>query len=343
MTLINENKEDILKTKDNPLVSIIVITYNSSKYVIETLNSAKDQTYKKIELIISDDCSTDKTVEICKKWIENNKNGFVRTKLVTIDKNGGIPANCNRGIKEARGDWVRFIAGDDALFNEAIEFAVEFVFKNNYVKVFTSNRAIYNNTFSEENLIEISEEIKIKNEKGLYFYNLSATEQYLSLLYSNKVNATGVLINKKFLLEVGGFDERLKLIEDYPLFLKITKYGEKIYCMNKVTTKYRIHNSSVQTLKIDKNSIFNNKYLTKRNFQYIYIYPNINLLNKFIYEFEYYRHYYMDFLNLNRNNFICRSIYFTTSILSPFKLRKFLHRNSIFINVKGWKYFFKKE
>ena len=51
--------------ENNPLVSINVITYNSSKFVLETLESAKAQTYQNIELIVSDDCSTDNTVEIC--------------------------------------------------------------------------------------------------------------------------------------------------------------------------------------------------------------------------------------------------------------------------------------
>ena len=56
-----------------PLVSIIVITYNSAKYVLETLESAKNQTYQNIELIISDDCSIDNTVDICTRWLNENK------------------------------------------------------------------------------------------------------------------------------------------------------------------------------------------------------------------------------------------------------------------------------
>jgi alpha-1,3-rhamnosyltransferase len=73
---------------EQPLVSIVVITYNSSDYVLETLESAKDQTYKNIELIISDDCSTDNTVEICKNWLEENKERFKHTELITVKKYG---------------------------------------------------------------------------------------------------------------------------------------------------------------------------------------------------------------------------------------------------------------
>lgn len=61
----------------NPLVSVIVITYNSSKYVLETLNSVAAQTYDNIELIISDDCSKDNTVEICRNWLKMKPIGGV--------------------------------------------------------------------------------------------------------------------------------------------------------------------------------------------------------------------------------------------------------------------------
>jgi alpha-1,3-rhamnosyltransferase len=79
-----------MSNSSNPLVSIVVITYNSSSYVIETLESIKAQTYQNIELIVSDDCSKDKTVDVCKKWIEKNKQRFVRTELITIEKRNRI-------------------------------------------------------------------------------------------------------------------------------------------------------------------------------------------------------------------------------------------------------------
>ena len=103
-----------------PLVSIIVITYNSSKYVLETLESAKAQTYPNIELIVSDDCSTDDTVEICRNWMEENKERFVRTELITVGENTGVAINCNRGLYAAKGEWLKYIAGDDILLPHAL-------------------------------------------------------------------------------------------------------------------------------------------------------------------------------------------------------------------------------
>lgn len=78
------------------LVSIPVITYNSAKTVIETLDSIKAQTYPNIELIISDDCSTDDTVQLCREWIEKNGERFERTELISVTKNTGVSGNNNR-------------------------------------------------------------------------------------------------------------------------------------------------------------------------------------------------------------------------------------------------------
>ena len=119
--------EEFRRQATKPLVSVIVITYNSSNYVLETLESAKAQTYKNIELIISDDGSTDTTVGICKNWINQNKERFVAVKCITTGNNTGIAPNCNRGLKEAKGEWLKFIAGDDILMDSCIERNMDFV------------------------------------------------------------------------------------------------------------------------------------------------------------------------------------------------------------------------
>ena len=128
-----------MKDSDNkiqmPLASIVVVTFNSAAYVLETLESAKHQTYRNIELIISDDSSTDNTIGICKKWLLNNKNRFVRTKLITVEKNTGVAANCNRGIANSTSDWIKFSAGDDLLLPNCIQDNMDFVINNPDVKV----------------------------------------------------------------------------------------------------------------------------------------------------------------------------------------------------------------
>ena len=110
-----------------PLVSVPVITYNSAKTVIETLDSIKAQTYQNLELIVSDDCSTDNTVEVCQKWIEENKSRFVRTEVVTVEKNTGVAGNLNRAEAACRGEWIKPIAGDDVLLPNCIQDCIDYV------------------------------------------------------------------------------------------------------------------------------------------------------------------------------------------------------------------------
>ena len=86
-----------------PLVSVFVVSYNAADYICETLESIKAQTYQNIELIVSDDHSSDQTVELANEWIESNKERFVRTELITVDHNTGVSANYNRAIRACRG------------------------------------------------------------------------------------------------------------------------------------------------------------------------------------------------------------------------------------------------
>ena len=112
------------------LVSVFVITYNSSRFVLEALESIKNQTYKHIELIISDDCSTDSTVDLCKNWIEKNKERFVNSTIITVSANTGVSANCNRAVTAAKGNWLKGIAGDDVLLPNCIQDNVNYILQN---------------------------------------------------------------------------------------------------------------------------------------------------------------------------------------------------------------------
>lgn len=225
---------------NNQLVSIIVITYNSEKYVLETLDSIKNQTYQNIELIISDDASKDKTIEICQKWIEQNKSRFINTKLITIDKNSGIPANCNRGVKEAKGEIIKLIAGDDCFFCDGIDKAVSAFSKKMEIKVLQTTGDIFNDSFFEDNKIRTWDQAKQFN-----FFEWSAQKQYLALKY-NFYLFTPAIFFKKEIFNNLYFDEEFKTIEDYPFWILLAKNGFKFYYEKIKTVKYRKRIDSVQ-------------------------------------------------------------------------------------------------
>ncbi len=210
----------------NPLVSVIVITYNSSKYVIETLESIKDQTYKNIELIISDDCSVDDTVSVCQKWLEENKINFIETKFVTSDINTGIPANCNRGLNESKGEFLKLIAGDDVILPEYLEKSLACFQKDSEVAVTYTSARIIN---EESKIVRNSSNEKYKS--GYIFKELFFVEFWPI--------SSSFMFKRKCIFEVGGFDENIA-VEDYLLLLKLAK-NHKIQFVNDYLTLYRIH------------------------------------------------------------------------------------------------------
>jgi glycosyltransferase involved in cell wall biosynthesis len=271
--MITENKiEKQDGNKLNPLVSIVIITYNSSKYVLDTLESAKAQTYQNIELIVSDDCSTDDTVEICKSWIEANKDCFARSEVICVEKNTGIPANCNRGIKDAKGEWVKCIAGDDILEKECIASFMNFCSSEPKARLVESISQFFNDDFLSENFTSTQN----FGDKPFFHLNATATQQYQILLRQNFIHGPSVFMHRETLNSVGGYDESNRYMEDHPLFLKMTKQGHKVFFLNKVTVYYRIHNSSVYG-SFSKKKLFNDFYQKRRSSDLIYIYPNINL------------------------------------------------------------------
>lgn len=249
-----------------PLVSIILISYNSSKYILETLESAKAQTYQKIELIVSDDCSTDNTIEICSKWIEENKHNFISTKLIIVEENTGVAANCNRGVNAAKGEWIKLTAGDDILLPNSISDNVRWIRNKPDIKILFSDVFF----ISDEFLInQINQSINYDN-----FFDESARYQYRKLLISNKLLAPSAFLNKRVIKTLGGFDERIRNMEDYPFWIKATKFGIKLYFMPITTVKYRIHSESLSpNFRTDK--LYNELLKTF----YLYQLPNITVFN----------------------------------------------------------------
>lgn len=226
------------------LVSVPVVTYNAASFVEETLESIFNQTYSNIELIISDDCSKDNTVEIVTKWCEQDrvKSRFADIKIISVPKNTGVSANCNRAIAASSGDWIKFIAGDDILLPTCIEDNMNFVATNLEANIVFSQVDVYQDTFKQEKYTKTIPSIYPDN---LMHESFLAKEQFKILVQSDRINYTpSYFFNKQTLLSVGGYDETNKLVEDYPMWLKLTKAGVRLYYFHKPTVGYRIHSNA---------------------------------------------------------------------------------------------------
>lgn len=100
------------------LISVIVVTYNSAKTIIDTLDSIKAQTYPNIEIIVTDDCSKDDTIALATTWLQEN---HLKGTIVSANTNKGVPANMNQGLRASSSRLFKFIAGDDLLYPNAID------------------------------------------------------------------------------------------------------------------------------------------------------------------------------------------------------------------------------
>ena len=230
-----------------PLVTVCVLTYNASESIIETLTSIENQTYRNIELIISDDCSPDDTVRQCQNCVEEHKSRFVRAEIITVPQNTGIPANANRACCHARGEWIKTI-GDDILAEDAIETYVSYTLKYPEIQILFAKAQLFHDACG------VRKEISVKPEEyHLKMYDLQPFEQFKYLLEINAVAAPTTFIKKSLFAEYG-FDERFKYMEDYPLWLRLTHDGIKLHIIDKISVYYRMTSSSLSK----SNKIFYN-------------------------------------------------------------------------------------
>jgi glycosyltransferase involved in cell wall biosynthesis len=233
------------------IVTVAVTTYQSSDYVIETLESVFHQTYQPIALVISDDCSADATVTLCEEWIAQDRviDRFHSIELITVPKNTGVSANCNRCIAAAKADWVKFIAGDDILLPDCISDNMQFAKQNPEAHIIFSQVKVYQDTFEEKNYQRISPEAFPVN---LMHEGLTANDQYQLLLVQDRMHYTpSYFFNKQALIKVGCYDETNRLVEDYPMWLKLTHSGERLCYFHKPTVGYRIHSKALNNVGDD--------------------------------------------------------------------------------------------
>lgn len=137
--------------KDNPLVSVCIPTYNNKDYIDETLKCVLDQTHRNIEVIITDDCSTDGTVEIIRNYNDPRINIFINS------TNIGLLSNFTKALSYASGKYLMLLCADDGIELDAVEKGVnvlesdennDIVIVNTYIKVINNQgRNLYTKKF----------------------------------------------------------------------------------------------------------------------------------------------------------------------------------------------------
>lgn len=221
-----------------PEVSIITPCYNSSKFLQQTIDSVLNQTFTDWEWLITDDKSTDNSVEIIRKVNDE------RIKLTVAEKNGGAGHARNLSLEKATGRFITFLDADDFWEPNFLEEMVSFMKKEN------AELAYSNYSRCDENLIPKIEDFKA--DKNVTFNNLLKTCR-LSLLSSMYDSQR---VGKEF------FPERSKR-EDHVMWLNLLKKIPVGKPLPKTMAKYRMHASSISR---KKTNIMLDQYLVYKDY-----------------------------------------------------------------------------
>jgi glycosyltransferase involved in cell wall biosynthesis len=205
-----------------PRVSVVIPAFNHGRYVGEAVQSALDQSYPDLEVIVIDDGSTDNTREVIR--------GFGDRVRYFHQENRGLAASRNRGIGESRGDFVAFLDADDLWLPRKLERQLE-VFDQH-----PSARLVYAGVFHVDCGGRVLKEIRPRHR--------GATLP--QLLLDNIVIGSGTtaVVPRECLRELGGFDERFSVCEDWELWLRIARRYEMDY-VDEPLAKYRLHAGNV--------------------------------------------------------------------------------------------------
>jgi len=224
-----------------PKVSVIIPTYNRSQFVCETVESVLSQTYKDFEIIVIDDGSTDGTKDVLAHYSDQIK--------YIYQQNQGVGAARNKGITEARGEYLAFIDDDDLWLPEKLEKQVEYM--DNHPDVAFVSTGTY--------VIDVD-----GNDVAKWQKYESSRQTFESLVEDNFIFNLTVLLRKNCFENVGGFDTRLAISQDYDLWLRLAKRYKFAY-LDFYSAKYREHAQGISKntdLRLkNRFAIFNKKEL----------------------------------------------------------------------------------
>ncbi len=232
-----------------PLVSICIPTYNGELFIEESINSALNQTYRNIEIIISDDSSQDNTLEKIQEISSNQE----RPITILHHTPSGIGANWNNCLTQASGKYIKFLFQDDILAPECIAKMVAVGEEDHHVGLVFCQRQIIGDAKAMK--YELSKE-QTTYERIFEGKRIIANSNF----FDNPKNKIGeppsVMIRQSVIEKIGIFDTRLKQSLDYEYWHRICKYY-KVGFIPQPLSKFRMHDhqaSSVnkKTIVIDK-------------------------------------------------------------------------------------------
>ncbi len=238
-------------------VSVIIPVYNGGKYISHAIESVLAQTYKEMEIIVADDGSADRTAEIVKSYQQTHGLIDKRKNLIYIyQKNQGTAAARNKGIVNSTGEYIALLDHDDIWEPEKIELQVKYMIEHQEVGMVHSDAGFID---KDGNLID-----DMKRPKGFTVYGRCFKE----LFVQNKIRASTAFIRRSCLDKVGLFDEAIKYVEDWDLWLRIAREFRVGY-IDRILAFYRLHDANISHNKIEQQ-----KYVYKIRNKILRVYPD---------------------------------------------------------------------
>ena len=207
----------------NPLVSVLVSCYNHEIFLGDFFNSLISQTYNNIELIFIDDCSPDESWNVVQKYYTSLTERFESCVISRNEINKGLVKNLNNMIKVANGKYIKIIASDDFLKNDAIEKYVEYMETNDDCDICVSNGYAVSENSTLDNIDIIN---SVYDEAP----NLSSEDLFKRIYTCNFIFAPGAFVKKSVYDLIGLYDEDI-CFEDWDMWLRAS-------CLNDVKWGY---------------------------------------------------------------------------------------------------------
>ena len=207
------------------LISVVLPVYNGADIVGTSIESVLNQTYKNIELIIVNDCSTDNTLEVIKKYANKDN----RIKIINNDVNLKLPSSLNEGFKNATGEYFTWTSDDNKYHKDTLYKLAKVLDENPDIQLVYSKCSIYD----------------LKGNRISDFYNAEPDE----MKFFNIIGAS-FLYRKELAKRVGEYDPDMFLAEDYDFFLRcyITS-NEKFYYLNEDLYDYCMHEHNLTSTR----------------------------------------------------------------------------------------------
>lgn len=214
-----------------PLVTVFTLIYNTNPgYIIEAIQSVKENHYPNLQHIIIDDCSLSPVPkETVKKWIEDND---YKCEFYEHEVNYGICKTLNHVLELAKGKYILGCCDDlitkDRLYNDVVTFEM---LGENYAIVFGLSQ-------------EISSDSQLQ-PRILPYFTLAKNDNYWEMLIEKNIFSAPSLTYRTWILKkIGGFNEMVKF-EDYEMLLRLSKLGYKFKNLPRINSYYRIHESNI--------------------------------------------------------------------------------------------------